>query len=274
MNVTVPSIWSASVPSGFAWFNPEPIKCSPRVEGLPTLHIQPTEEGIGLDSTVVLKDEEEEEEAEEEGDLVAEEEEEEEEASHLHLPSRTPINQVNQLLGWALQVDSLVQGIFVDHLDEQKGEYLNEVNPPVKQNGQSAISSPEKTEVINEPPFWLTSDFLSGLPLDPKGQFHGDFEQIQLQNENTYPPLPSHESDILMEARDISNNVHACIIPTNPNTSRIVWKGPAPAPAKKVRPQSASHPPPSQKPEKFYQKKTRDKTLYKGPYQPASTHVH
>ena len=69
------------------------------MEGLPTLHTQPTEEGIGLDSTVVLRDEEEEEEAEEEGDLGAEEEEEEEEeASHLHLPSRTPINQVNQLL--------------------------------------------------------------------------------------------------------------------------------------------------------------------------------
>ena len=105
------------------------------MEGLPTLHIQPTEEGIGLDSTVVLKDEEEEEEAEEEGDLVAEEEEEEEEASHLHLPSRTPINQVSQLPGWDLQVASQVQDIFVDNLKEEKGEYLNEVLPPVALGG-------------------------------------------------------------------------------------------------------------------------------------------
>ena len=72
------------------------------MEELPTLHTQPTEEVTGLDSTVVLRDEEEEEEAEEEGDL-GEEEEEEEEASHLHLPSRTPINQVSQLPGWDLQ---------------------------------------------------------------------------------------------------------------------------------------------------------------------------
>ena len=78
------------------------------MEGLLTLHTQPIEEDIGLDSTVVHRDEEEEEEAEEEGDLGAEEEEEEEEASHPHLPSRTPINQVSQLLGWDLQVDSLV----------------------------------------------------------------------------------------------------------------------------------------------------------------------
>ena len=243
------------------------------MEGPPTLHTQPIEEGIGLDSTVVLRDEEEEEEAEEEGDLGVEEEEEEEEASHLHLPSRTPINQVSQLPGWDLQVASQVQDIFVDNLKEEKGEYLNEVLPPVKQNGQSTVLSPENAGVTNERPFWLTSDFLSDLPLDPKGEFHGNFEVIQLQNETTYPPLPSYENDILMEARDVSTNVHACNITINPSSSRIVWKGPTPAPVKKVRPQSASRPPPSQGPEKFYQKKVRDKKLYKRPYEPVSTHI-
>ena len=120
------------------------------MEDLPTLHTHPAEEDIGLDSTVEHRDEEEEEEAEEEGDLGAEEEEEEEEASHLHLPSRTPINQVSQLPGWDLQVASQVQDIFVDNLKEEKGEYLNEVLPPVKQNGQSTVLSPEKAEVTNE----------------------------------------------------------------------------------------------------------------------------
>ena len=121
-------------------------------------------------------------------------------------------------------------------------------------------------------PFWLASEFLSNIPIDPQGEFHRDFEILQLQSENLYPSLPPPGKEI--QTQKIQNSD----VVTNQTNQHVyrhtsIWNGPKPAPQKKVRPLSLSSTPAPQPPAARRRRKKVGETtpLYKEPYRPPSS---
>ena len=147
---------------------------------------------------------------------------------------------------------------------------IQEVESP---HSQTVISEIVHLQSKKDQPFWLTGDFLSDLPIDPQGEFHRDFEILQLQSEHSYPSLPSPANANANETltRKIPNsdtvtNKHA-------NNDIISWNGPKPAPQKKVRPLSLSSGQMPQPPAARHRRKKVGETteLYKAPYRPSSS---
>ena len=134
---------------------------------------------------------------------------------------------------------------------------------------QTIISETVHIQSEKDQPFWLTSEFLSNLPIDPQGEFHRDFEILQLQSELSYPSLPSPANETLTRKipnSDKMTNKHV-------NNKSSIWNGPKPAPQKKVRPLSLSS---GQTPQPPAARQRRKKVgeaieLYKKPYRPPSS---
>ena len=170
---------------------------------------------------------------------------------------RIPINQANQLLGWALHPLSQVQTDFAKPLKGlqhhrvssvtneyplPQGETISEIENQTMGNVHSQdlnflgfdsdfVQTMGSEQSQCEQSVWFNSDFVKGLDVDPKGMFHKDFEILQLENEITFPPLNPSEQMISNLQKFNTNNNHSL---PHPNT----WNGPV----KKVRSHSLATP--------------------------------
>ena len=190
---------------------------------------------------------------------------------------KTPTSRDSPPQEWGLRHQtSQVTGPFVEQVQEaDEGELqpqTHSVIQEVQSHPQTILSEMAHVQTGKVQPFWLASEFLSNIPIDPQGEFHRDFEILQLQSENLYPSLPPPGKEI--QTQKIQNSD----VVTNQTNQHVyrhtsIWNGPKPAPQKKVRPLSLSSTPAPQPPAARRRRKKVGETtpLYKEPYRPPSS---
>ena len=116
-----------------------------------------------------------------------------------------------------------------------ESEHSQDVNS-LRFNSDS-VQTMESENSLDVNSLWFNSDFVKDLNVDPRGNFHRDFEILQLDNESTFPPLYLSERMIsklqkIQEKSDPKTNHSTKVEQPNLNTRN--------GPAKKVRPHSLS----------------------------------